>query len=258
MISVGFCRPEDRLEDTVRDAEARGLIPVAFPSMTVVAVPDDNFERVERHLLSGDVWYVLFASVTAVNETVAHYGAERLSDLLSRTKVASTGPFTADRLEALIGRKSDLVPKVYSGEGVASELAAIADGKKVLLLRSAKGDMKVVSAFESAGAEVIDIPVYATVPASNGPMHIAFAEKVRDRKVDALLFTSPKSYRIVMDLVSEVIGKDDAYRLVKSMYKVSIGMTTTRAMVEDGVPPDTESENSSLGSMFDTVLKHFE
>ena len=257
MITVGFTRPEDRLEDTVRDAEAMGLTPVAFPSMTVVPVPDENFTRVEELLSSGDVWYTLFASVTAVNEVVNRYGPERTADLLSRTKVACTGPFTADRLKLLTGRECDLVPKVYSGEGVAAELSQFSKDRKVLLLRSAKGDNGVDTAFESAGAEVIDVPVYATVPAKTGPMHLEFVSRIEKREVDAVLFTSPKSYRIVMDLLVEHMGREQAYDAVGHVLKVSIGMTTTKAMVADGVPPDAVSEVSSLKSMFETVRARF-
>ena len=258
MISVGITRPEDRLEDTIRDAKAMGLEPVAFPSMTVVPVPEENFTRVRDLLSSGDVWFTLFASVTAVNETVTYYGAEQLTDLLSKTRVACTGPFTADRLKLLTGRDCDLVPRIYSGEGVAAELSAEAEGRNVLLLRSAKGDTGVNTAFENAGATVVDIPVYATVPAETGPMHLEFVDRVRNGTLDAVLFTSPKSYRIVMDLLSDQMGRDEAYAAIARVLKVSIGMTTTKAMNADGVPPDAVSEKSSLPSMFETVRARFQ
>ena len=257
MTTVGFTRPEDRLEDTVRDAEAAGLVPYAFPSMTVTDVPEENFTKMAELLRSGDVWYTLLASVTAVNELLRHFGGESLAELLSMTNVACTGPFTAKRLKEVTGVESDLVPGTYSGEGVAAELCAESDGRNVLLLRSAKGDAKVNEAFEAAGAIVHDVPVYATVPAEVGPMHLRTFEAIRDGKLDALLFTSAKSYSIIMSQLSDFIGKEEAYDAVRRLFKVSIGMTTTRAMEADGMPPDAVSKVSSLASMFETVKKRF-
>ena len=256
MTTVGFTRPADRLEAGMEACKDLGLSCICAPSLDPVPGTDKTFEKI-RNILSGrSAYFTVFASVTAVKTCVDKFGKQTLYDLLMYTNVACTGPTTAEYLEKEIGRACDLIPETYSGEGVAEELSDEVGDKLVLLLRSDSGDSRIVSILEEAGAYVVDVAVYSMVPAAVGESHIRLMEGVTDGTVNAMVFSSPMTFKTFYDQMKERYGTDNADACLSELFTVAIGKPTADAMEMLGHAPDAVPEKSTFDAMLHIVKKY--
>lgn len=253
MITVGFTRPADRLEAGMEACKALGLSCICAPSLDPVPGSDITFEKIRSILSDGSAYFTVFASVTAVKICIDKFGKQTLYDLLNYTNVACTGPTTAEYLEKEVGRLCDLVPETYSGEGVAEELSDEVGDKLVLLLRSDSGDSHIVSILEEAGAYVVDAAVYSMVPAAVGEDHIRLMEGVADGSVDAMVFSSPMTFKTFYDQMKERFGTDNADTYLSELFTVAIGRPTAETMEMLGHTPDAVPEKSTFEAMLYTV-----
>lgn len=192
-----------------------------------------------------------------MEECVDEYGKEKLLALLEKTNVACTGSSTEKVLKRLTGRDTDLVPEVYSGVGVAEEIADEVAYKTVVLLRSAGGDGKIVDILEKAHAKVLDEPVYDMVPAQICEDTEELLEKTESGTLDALLMTSPNSFLVFYGQMTDRFGKDRTDEALRKTFKVAIGRPTAESMSKAGMPCDTIAETSTFEGMLETVKKKF-
>lgn len=257
MITVGFLRPSDRLEAGIESCRKLGLSCICAPSLNPVHGSEQTFRQVKRILSDGSAYFTIFASITSVEECVAEYGKQALLDLLSTTNVACTGSTTASYLENEVGRKCDLIPETYSGMGVAEEIKDEVGDKLVLLLRSNSGDDRIVSILKDAGAYVVDAAVYSMVPSMVGESHIELMNAIAENIVDAMVFSSPMTFKIFYDQLTEYFGKPSADKYLSKMFKVAIGKPTGETMSLLGHTPDAFPEKSTFDAMLHSVLKKF-
>lgn len=254
MITVGFTRPADRLESGIKLCRDLGLSCICAPSLDPVPGSDEIFVQVKDILSKGSAYFTVFASVTAVKICIEKFGKQVLTDLLSATNVACTGPATADYLEKELGRSCDLVPETYSGEGVAEEIRDEVGDKLVLLLRSDSGDGRMVSTLKEAGAYVVDAAVYSMVPSVVGESHIRLMMAVADGTIDAMVFSSPMTFKTFLNQMTDRFGKTDADRYLSKVFKVAIGKPTGEAMDMLGHAPDAIPERSTFEGMLHSVI----
>lgn len=253
MISVGFTRPPERIAEAEQEIRKRGMQPYGAPSLVSVRGRDSVFEEIEETLSSGEAYFTVFASITAVECVVEEYGKEKVLALLSETNVACTGPSTEAAMQRLLGRGCDLVPEVYSGVGIATEIADEVCDKTVLILRSAEGDGGIVTILEEAGAVVLDEAVYAMEPAPFSPAHSALLDALGDGEIDVMLFTSPKSFTILLEQAEKWLGARKAHSSLESVCKMAIGLPTSKAMEKYGLEPQILPEKSTFAGMLDAV-----
>lgn len=257
MTSVGFTRPRKRLADGERACREAGFEPFGAPSLDPVPGDDAVFAEIEETLSSGEAYFTVFASITAVEVCVSHFGKERLLALLSETNVACTGSSTEKALKEKVGRDTDVVPEVYSGVGIAEEISDEVALKKVLLLRSAEGDHKIVDILRMAKAEVMDEPVYSMVPAPMCDETERLMDAIVSKKLDALLMTSPASFRTLLNELNDRYGPEMTKDGLSHTFKVAIGKPTAGEMALKGFPADALPEKSTFPGMLETVKKRF-
>jgi uroporphyrinogen-III synthase len=257
LTSVGFTRPRGRLADGEKTVLEAGFEPFGAPSLDAVPGDDEVFDEIERTLESGEAYFTVFASQTAVEQCAAHYGKEKLLALLEKTNVACTGSTTEKLLYDTVGRKTDLVPEVYSGEGVAREISDEVAYKTVVLLRSEDGGKDISRILTEAKAKVLDEPVYRMEPAPVEKCTERLLDKASSGTLDALLMTSPASFRVFLKELENWCGKEKAAISLKGIYKVAIGKPTADSMREMGFAPDAIAEKSTFPGMLETVKKHF-
>ncbi len=117
-----------------------------------------------RHLARFD--WVAFASATAVERTVERLRALGLApEALAALRLAAVGPATAERLARDV-RQPDLVPAESTGEALAAALAPHVRGKRIFLPRPAEGRPELLDGLVAAGADVVAVEAYRTVPAA--------------------------------------------------------------------------------------------
>lgn len=202
---------------TVRDIPSLSFAPPAD------AAPFDAALRE----LSGFDW-VVFASATGVERTLERMRALGLATAaLARPLLAAVGPATATSLARAV-REPDLVPPEARGEAMAAALAPRVRGKRILLPRPAEGRPELVEGLLAAGAEVVAVEAYRTLPAPPEAVR-PLAAWIRAGEVHAVTFASPSAVKAVVGGLG-----GDAPLLARVVLAV-IGPSTGQAIREAGL-----------------------
>jgi uroporphyrinogen-III synthase/uroporphyrinogen III methyltransferase/synthase len=185
--------------------------------------------------LSAFEW-VVFASATAVEHTLSRLdllGIPRAE--LAARRIAAVGPVTAGRLESSLGRAPDLVPPAATGEALASALRARVSGRRVLLPRPAEGRPETVDGLEAAGADLVAVEAYRTVPADRATL-APLGRWLAAGEVDAVAFASPSAVKAVV----AGLGTEARTLLGGRVLLAAIGPTTAQALREMGLAARAE------------------
>jgi uroporphyrinogen-III synthase/uroporphyrinogen III methyltransferase/synthase len=233
---------EDALAERLRELGAwvREIPSIAF------APPADPapLDAALRDLARFD--FAVFASATAVERTVERARALGVGTApLRALHLAAVGPATAQRLAREV-REPDLVPAQSTGEAMAAALAARVAGKRVLLPRPAEGRPELLAGLEAAGAEVVAVEAYRTVPAPPEAIR-PLAGWIAAGEVDAVAFASPSAVRAV------VLGLAERAALLRQVALAAIGPTTAAALREHGLEAAVQPERSTGPDLADAV-----
>lgn len=206
----------------VREVPSIAFVPPADPAPLDAALRD----------LAGFDWAV-FASATAVERTVDRMRALGIPPAaLARLRLAAVGPATAERLARDV-REPDLVPAEAKGDAMAAALAPGVRGRRVLLPRPAEGRPELRAGLIAAGAEVVAVEAYRTLPAPREAI-LPLAAWIEAGEVDAVAFASPSAVRAVAD------GLGGRAALLRRVLLASIGPTTSAALRDAGLEPAAE------------------
>lgn len=177
--------------------------------------------------------WAVFASATAVERTL-----ERLRSLgidpaaLAARHLAAVGPATAHALAAGV-REPDLVPAEARGEALAAALAPHVRGRRVLFPRPAEGRPELLEGLVAAGALVVAVEAYRTVPAPPDVVR-PLAGWIRSGEVHAVAFASPSAVKAV------VAGLGDDSPLLGRVVLAAIGPSTGEALRQAGFAVSTQ------------------
>ena len=174
---------------------------------TIRIAPPESWDPLDSAIARLDEFrWVVFTSVNGV-ESVRRRLGERGKDLSAfrPLRVAAIGPATAAAL-AEGGVSAEVVPDEYRAEGLVERLRAqIRSGDGVLLPRAAKTRDLLVKELERLGARVTEVPVYRTLPASEGAR--ALRRALETRSVDVVTFTSSSTVRHFVALITPRAAK---------------------------------------------------
>ena len=233
---------EDALSVRLRElgADVREVPSIAF------ADPGDPAPLDAALLALGGFEWAVFTSATAVDRTLARLGALGLgAGALADVRLAAVGPATAERLARRV-REPDLVPAEAKGEALAAALGPHVRGRRVLLPRPAEGRPETVDGLVAAGAELVAVEAYRTVPAP--PEAIApLGDWLERGEVDAVAFASPSA----VDAVVRGLGSRAA--LLSRALLAAIGPTTSEALRRHGCPPGVQPERYTGRDLADAV-----
>lgn len=177
--------------------------------------------------------WAVFASATAVERTVERLRAIGMEPAaLARRRLAAVGPATADALARAV-REPDLVPSEARGEAMAIALKPHVRGKRVLLPRPADGRPELFEGLLAAGAHVVAVEAYRTVPA---PPEVVrpLAGWIRAGEVHAVAFASPSAVKAV------VVGLGEDASLLERVMLAAIGPSTGAAIRSAGLAVSTQ------------------
>ncbi|MFQ5997025.1 MAG: uroporphyrinogen-III C-methyltransferase, partial [Dehalococcoidales bacterium] len=182
-----------------------GAQPVELPAIAIRPVADTTELDQAISNLKHYHW-ILF---TSANGVAAFW--QRLNDLnldsraLSGLKIGAIGPATAKALK-VEGVIPDYLPEIYTSEGITTGLKNrnIAS-QRFLLPRADIADEELVQGISQLGAEVHEVVVYRTVPATEA---IAQAKQMLiSGEIDVITFTSSST---VSNLVAAFQGEPPA------------------------------------------------
>jgi uroporphyrinogen-III synthase len=238
-------RPQAQASDLVHRLQELGAVPITLPTIRIVA-PADNYAGLDvalRQLATFD--WAVFTSVNGVVSvwqrlTVLGLDAQAFTHL----RLAAIGPVTA---EALVGRglRVEVLPDHYVAEALLSAIPHPA-GQRFLLPRAAEARDTLHIGLVTAGAEVVEVHAYRTLPAELSPE----ALEVLEHGIDILTFTSSSTVR---NFVAQV-GAARAQALASRAVVVAIGPITANTAHELGLRVDAVASEYTIAGLVQALV----
>jgi uroporphyrinogen III methyltransferase / synthase len=231
--------------------EAAGARVLEAPA--IVIAPPPSWEPLDAALEVLDTFtWVIFTSVNGVAMVDRRLPARGLTwAALGGRRVAAIGPATADAL-AEHGVRPDLVPSEYRAEGLLERLrGAITPADRVLLPRAAQTRDVLVTGLRRLGAQVTEVPAYATRRAEAGTARLR--EALAAGTIDAVTFTSSSTARNFAELFTE----DERRQWLARPTVASIGPITAATAAEYGMQTDVMPSEYTIPALARALAEHF-
>jgi len=219
----------------------------------IVIAPPPSWEPLDAALDAlGTFTWVIFTSVNGVAMVDRRLPARGLAwAALAGRRVAAIGPATADAL-AEHGVRPDLVPDEYRAEGLLERLRGlITPADRVLLPRAAQTRDLLVTGLRRLGAQVTEVPAYATRRAD------ADAARVREAlaagAIDAVTFTSSSTARNFAEMFTEEERRSWLGRVTVA----SIGPITAATATEYGLTTAVMPGEYTIPALARALAEHF-
>ncbi len=244
-------REAERCVETARRIEARGGIPVLFPTIETVP-PEDAapLRQAARDLECYD--WVVMPSRTAVRALARTCEEMDLSlARRGRPRFAAVGQGSAAALTEH-GVLEVLTPDASreDAEGLASVLVRLGvGGARVLLPRAEKGREVLAARLREAGAMVTEVVAYRTLPRDIPEREVGAL--LAGPRPDAVLFFSPSAFHAFV----RALGDERARAFLSGPVLCAIGPTTARAMTEAGLTPQAVAARPSVDEALDAVVR---
>jgi len=246
---IAFTRPERRLKESIALAKAAGFTVMAAPSLEIIPCSDQEMEQLLRSIAPNDV--VVFTSATSVEECGK---SPIFKESVERAYIMSIGPGTAKALENF-GIATDLMPSVYSSEGIVEHMHGSVKGKRIILIRSDHGSRVLDQGLRAMGAEVVDFVAYSLKPADP-----EYLEEILDAasvgKIDVFAFTSPLSAQSFMEAAEKKVI--DTVGMFRGKKVAAIGKPTKDMLTSLKIKVDIVPEKATFEEMLLAIKKRTE
>jgi uroporphyrinogen-III synthase len=235
--------------------ELLGVKLILFPTIETSPL----FENINNFLDSyslEDFRWIFFTSKNGVihffNSVEKSKNRKNIRKALSKKKFAVIGNSTANCLKKY-SYQVDFQPDESNANGLAREFLefysfsrSIKKGRFLFLLGNLASGQLIDEL--SSVAECHRVDVYQT----SKPTAIENDKKriIRDGKYDLLLFTSPSSFKNFVEIIGEKY-------LTKPLKAVSIGPTTSSAMIHLGFPPLFTADKPEIEIFIKNILNYF-
>ena len=230
------------------ELESLGASVYEFP--TIEISPPESFVPLDDaiHNLDSFDWlvYTSINGVEAFVERLRHRGLD-LRAVPRDAGVAAIGPATAKRLEEA-GLRVDVVPGEYRAEALIEALdGGSISGKRVLIPRARVAREVLPEKLREAGAEVVVVPAYRSVPSSAGKDELAL--RLRSGEIDCVTFTASST---VENFVG-AFGAEEAARLLSGTRVACIGPITAGTARRRGLRVDAEADEYTIPGLVEAV-----
>jgi uroporphyrinogen III methyltransferase/synthase len=217
---IVITRPRDQAGALAEVLADLGGEPLFCPMIRTRTLPRPDLSPLDV----GADWTV-FTSANAVRALCdALWAAGSDVRRLGACRIAAIGPETARSL-AEAGLQVDFVPTRGISEGLLEEFPELLSGRRVVIPRAREGREVLVEGLRAAGAEVVVLPVYETVPDAHGQS--AFSAAAAMGRIDAITFASPSAIRAFVGHSERSLGRDSCI--------VCIGPVTAEAANKQGL-----------------------
>ena len=212
-------------------------------------VLDEELERLEEY------HWILFTSLNGVRyffERLYEKGMDARS--MKGPGIAAVGKATADLLLEY-GVRADLLPTVFTGEGLAETLLDQGvEGRNVLIPRAEKAREILPETLRGAGAQVTVAPVYRNVPPEGKREQLR--EELEAGKVDMVTFTSSSTVRNFLSMV-DADTDSELKRLMHEVTIAAIGPITAKTVTDNGLKVDVQPESYTIPDMIHAIVDYY-
>ncbi|MDR0609214.1 MAG: uroporphyrinogen-III synthase [Planctomycetaceae bacterium] len=269
MPTILLTRPKHLVKPLQLDLELLGWTVLLQPTIEICPpdswVPvDDAIRRIlldDKHKANGFDWLV-FSSVNGVQfffdrdqflkEEKTEPGKttfgilQKQMEFLKPIRIAVIGADTDAALQRRIGQRADILPEIFSIEGVLEHLLTEAhNGKRFLLLRANRGREILRQRLQEAGGIVTEVVVYKSVDVKHPSPAIAEAMRLGN-----IHYVTVTSSAIGCSLI-KMFGTD-----LRQCKLVSISPITSKTLRDLGFPPQYEAKIASMKGIID-ILRPF-
>lgn len=166
------------------------------------------------------------------------------------TKIAVVGSATELALKRE-GLQASLVPREFSGAGLAAEIRGAVAKKNVLLPRSDRASEELPALLRKAGAKVTEVIAYRTV--GPGSLDHELIAAIRAGQADAVTFFSPSAFREFQNL----LGADALATWDPRVVFAAVGRVTAEAIRAANLPVAVQAEESTTASLIEGLENYF-
>jgi uroporphyrinogen-III synthase len=166
------------------------------------------------------------------------------------TKIAVVGSATELALKKE-GLQASLVPREFSGAGLAAEIRGAVAKKNVLLPRSDRASEELPALLRKAGAKVTEVIAYRTV--GPGSLDHDLIAAIRAGQADAVTFFSPSAFREFQNL----LGADALATWDPRVVFAAVGRVTAEAIRAANLPVAVQAEESTTASLIEGLENYF-
>ncbi len=221
---------------------------------TIEIAPPEDWTPLDRSLdrLPSYRW-LMFTSVNGIAPFMHRLQARNLdARALAHLTLCCIGPRTAQELTTY-GLRADLIPEQFQAEGLVEALAGRnLRGTRVLIPRALVARELLPEQLRAQGAEVDVVPVYRTMrPAVQTDRLI---ERLRDRTIDAVTFTSSSTVRNFIALFESA---SEAGRLLGDTVVACIGPITAATARDAGLKVHITAGQNTVPALAEALVHHF-
>jgi len=244
--TVVVTRAREQASDLADTLETLGAETIEFPTIRTEATPEADTSPI-LGCLPLDYDWIIFTSANTVpfllNALRVNGGDVRS---LGGSKIAAIGPGTSKALTDL-GLTVDYVPTEFVAESVAAGFPVDPFGLRILLPRAEIAREVLPEALADRGAEVTILPVYRTLPDTDGVEDLR--TRLAENTVDVVTFTSSSTVRNFHAAVGDVP--------MDGVFIACIGPITASTARELGYNVGLVSESYSISGLVDALVSHY-
>lgn len=227
----------------------QGGEPIVAPSMREAPIEKNEqvFVFAERLFRSEFDMMILLTGVgtKALNQVLAtRYPAEAFSAAMRKLAVVARGPKPLAVLREMQIPVAVTVPEPNTWRELLTALEGRPE-KRIAVQEYGRSNTELLQALEARGAEVTPVRVYQwDLPENTQPLRAA-VQRIAQHEADVVVFTTS----IQIDHVLRVAGelRMDILGPLKRMAIISIGPTTSEALLEFDVQPDMTPSHPKMG-----------
>jgi uroporphyrinogen III methyltransferase/synthase len=250
--TIVVTRPRDRADEMVEAITRLGGEALICPLIAVQPLPTADEHLVTLRKLNEFAW-LIFTSASAVEMFRLWLEQTAAQELPATLRVIAVGEKTATAVRVQ-GWRVEILAEQATAEGVVATLLQQGAGSstKILFPRALEGRELIPQELEKAGAQVVVLPVYQTVPVA--PKNLAELRlRLRERQIDAITFTSPSAVQQFFHLLPLI-----EWPILREICLAAIGRTTATAIQEHGLRVSIMPQTTSAVALIEAMAEHFQ
>ncbi|MEN3338331.1 MAG: uroporphyrinogen methyltransferase / synthase [Acidobacteriota bacterium] len=247
-------RSREQAGELIDMLEERGAEAVGVPAIRI-APPHDLAALDSACAEAGTFDWIVFTSANAVDHFMSRLLTNGDVRDLHGVRLCTVGPSTAARLHRY-GLRVDLTPAEFRADAVVAAMldAGAVAGARVLLPRAELARDHLADGLTQAGADVVEVVAYRTLPEAPGSgSDQDIYRMLLDRQIDAVTFASASAVRNFVD----VIGREQAADLLRTVVVASIGPVTAEAALQLGIVTSVMPARYTIPDLVDALVEHF-
>ncbi|MGA7279951.1 MAG: uroporphyrinogen-III C-methyltransferase [Desulfocapsaceae bacterium] len=247
-------RTRDQASELVAGLEEHGAS--CYECSTISIEPVEDYQILDEALEMIDEYHwILFTSLNGVI-----YFFKRLYDKgldardLKGPDIGVVGKSTADLL-LKYGVNADLIPPVFTGEGLAESLLDQGvEGRSVLIPRAVEGREILPETLRGAGAQVTIAPLYKNI--APGGRRDELRAELESGGVDMVTFTSSSTVRNFLTMV-DAENQEELERLMAGVKIAAIGPITAKTVTDSGLKVSVQPATHTIEAMIAEIIEFY-